>query len=145
MPRHIKALLEPYLQSKNSNWKITLLKEWSKIMGKLAHNVTIIKIYDTTIILGVYDSCWLQEMYLLSPMIQKTINQNLDRPRIKQIRFKHVGRPQKKSVPPPEKKEVPIAIALTDREKTALDTIENEHLKDVLQSFLMRCYRERKK
>lgn len=144
MTNHIKTLLHPFLQSKKSNWKIRLLKEWTTIMGSLAQNVIITKIYNDTIILGVYDSCWLQELYLLSPTLLATINQSLDQPRIKQIRFKQVGRTDKKNHPAEKKIEENIpSRALTHTEQVALNRIKNESLRTALQSFLMRCYREK--
>lgn len=145
MTTSIKTLLAPFFQLKDHDWKIKLLTKWSDIIGPLAHQVTIVKIYDDTIMLGVYDSSWLQELYLLSPELLKTINQNLDQPRIKQLRFKQVGRNSKEQ----QQKTVPvesyIPIALTPREKMALNRIKNETLRTALQSFLMRCHRERTK
>lgn len=145
MTTSIKTLLTPFFQSKQHDWKIKLLSVWPTIMGPLAHHVTIIKIQEDMLILGVYDSCWLQELYLLSSELLTTINQNLDQPRIKQLRFKQVSRAtkeqhQEKSIPQED-----IPISLTSREKMALNRIKNENLRMVLQSFLVRCHRERMK
>jgi hypothetical protein len=144
MTRSIKSLLDPFFQSKQLDWKIKLLKEWPSIMGSLARYVSIVKIYDDTIILGAQDSCWLQELYLLSSQIITTINQSLDQPRIKQVRFKQVGHITKKNHSSPiiPGKTAP-PICLNAREKMALNRIKNENLRSALQSFLIRCYRER--
>ncbi len=145
MTTSIKSLLAPFFQSKNHDWKIKLLSNWPTIMGPLAQHVTIVKIHEETLTLGVYDSSWLQELYLLSPELLNTINQNLDQPRIKQLRFKQVGRTSVKPHTAAPTVENPIPVLLTARERTALSRIENEHLRMVLQLFLMRCYRERMK
>jgi hypothetical protein len=146
MTRSIKTLLEPFFQSINHDWKIKLLKEWPTIMGSLARYVSIVKIYDDTIFLGVYDSCWLQELYMLSSEIKNTINQNLDQSRIKQIRFKQIGRSSKQPLATPtDHAELSFPIELSAREKVALGRIKNENLRMALESFLIRCYRERMK
>ena len=147
MTSHIKTLLQPFLQSNEQPWKIKLLRKWSQIMGPLANKVTIEKIYQESITLGVYDSCWMQELYLLSPTLLQTINQNLDQPRMKQVRFKLIGHKQdkkKKSTIPKHKDENPT-ISLTIREQKALERITDPHLRSALESFLIRCYREKRK
>ncbi len=145
MTKHIKTLLTPFIQSKQLDWKIKLLEEWPRIMGSLATNVSIAKIYEDTVVLGVYDSCWLQELYLLSPTILQTINENLDQPRIKTVRFKQVGSPKQRKKVFQKRVEKTAPISLNQREKTALSRIKNESLRSALQSFLIRCHKEKKK
>lgn len=144
MTNHIKSLLSPFLKNNSADWKIGLLQRWSEIMGPMACNVTIVKVIDDTVLLGVYDSSWLQELYLLSDMIINTINQNLDQPRIKKLRFKQIKRATHAAARPvitpddiPQK-----PIELTRSEQHALEKIENDQLRSVLKSFLIRCRRE---
>lgn len=145
MTNHIRTLLSPFLHAKKTDWKVKLLSEWEHVMGPMAQHVTIIKIYDDTVMLGVYDSSWLQELYLLSTMIIDNINRNLDVPRIKQLRFKQIKRSTTSARPLPsapfERESAPIV--LTSVEQRALDRVANEHLRTVLKSFLVRCHRER--
>ncbi len=142
MIKPINSLLTSFLSK--DHWKNQLLDHWPEIIGNLYHRVTIEKIYNDTIILGVYDSAWLQELYMLSPVILESINANLDQPRIKQLRFKQVAR---KSTPKKEtKKEIKrsnISITLTKREQEALKKIKDEELRSFLKNFLLRCQRER--
>ena len=119
-------------------------------MGALAKRVVIEKIFDDMIVLGVPDSCWLQELYLLGPTILQTINQSLDSPRIKEIRFKQAGR-----TPPcaqkstgfsklsPDKR-APSTILLSSAERKRLAEITDPELRTALEAFLIRCHRERK-
>lgn len=119
-------------------------------MGALAKRVVIEKIFDDTIVLGVPDSCWLQELYMLGPTILQTINQSLDSPRIKEIRFKQTGR----TAPTAQKssgfsktssdKRPPSAILLSSAEKKTLQEITDPELRTALEAFLIRCHRERK-
>lgn len=144
MSTHIKSLLKPFIQA-NVDWKLTLLNQWEAIMGKLAQHATIEKIHDDTIIIGVYDSSWLQELYLLSPTLLHTINQHLDRPRLKQIRFKQTMRSTKKeSTPKEEPTKIKKEVRLNATEETALERIQDPALQKALKSFLVRCHQERK-
>ena len=141
----IKAFLSHFLKATQNSWKLALIKKWESIMGTLAQHITIEKIYDDTIILGVYDSCWMQEMHILSSTILETINQNLDQPRLKQVRFKLVARStakkQKEKAVYVQKKERPVIFA--DHEKKALNAISDHALRKTLEAFLVRCHRER--
>src|SRR5690349_13440966 len=92
MTIQIKNILEDILgQGNNNSWQLHLIKNWSSIIGKLSTKVKLEKISNDTIVLGVYDSCWMQELYLLSDELLKKINSKLDEPKIKQIRFKQIG------------------------------------------------------
>lgn len=121
-----------------------LLKQWPAIVGNLSNKVYIEKIDDGILTLGVIDSCWLQELYLFSPLLLNTINQTLDQPYIKQLRFKTAG--QK---PPSHKKKgfgasCPIKqVRLTPAERYALEQISNLELRKALEAFCIRCHRER--
>lgn len=123
-------------------WKMQLLRAWPTVLGDLTPLVSLEKIDNDTLILGVQDSCWLQELYMLSPLILKMINKNLDQPRIKALRFKTRG--TKKATAEkiiPTKKTV-AARPLSTRERAALETIQDGQLKEALQGFLTRCQQE---
>ena len=127
------------------DWKIALLRAWPDIVGPLATKVRIEKITENALVLGVQDSCWLQELYLLSPVLLKTINKTLDAPRIKTLRFMiadiTVKNGKKKS--PEPKKQPPKQVNLNPAEQAALSTIADQELRYALQQFLVRCYQER--
>lgn len=141
----IKKLLTSFLKTEN-NWKIQLLKNWPAIIGPLSSKTQLEKIGETTLTLSVQDSCWLQELYLLSPILLKTINQKLDRPRIKRLRFKQAEKKKKRKKKTTNKKtRTARAYELTIREKSALKKIEDEQLHRALKLFLFRCHQEREK
>lgn len=144
MAHHIKQFLHSILP-KASDWKRLLLENWPAIIGKLHARVTIEQIYDDALLLGVQDSCWLQELYMLSPLLIKQINEKLDLPRIKQVRFKQVGRRvQKESSPVKVDFNEPRVVVLSKIEQDALKLVVDPDLKAVLTSYLIRCYREKK-
>lgn len=142
MAVYLKEILQTIINPEN-NWKTDLLYRWNEIIGSLHNKVRIEKIHDDTLILGVFHSCWMQELYLLSPLLIKTINEKLDQPYIKQLRFKHIGIKQSKqkkyqSIPIQKKKEV----LLTKQDECTLAKITNPELRDALKAFRIRCYQE---
>ena len=142
MALNLKELLHALIHPEK-NWKTNLLYQWHDIVGSLHSKVRIEKIYDDTLILGVFHSCWMQELYLLSPLLIKTINEKLDQPYIKQIRFKHIG------IKELQKKNYHHGVAkkkkhveLTKEDESTLAKIADPALRDVLKAFRMRCYQE---
>ena len=61
MSHSIKDLLEAIAVEKQ-DWRWLLLNHWPQIMGPLHEQVRLEKIEGTTLILGVYQSSWLQEL-----------------------------------------------------------------------------------
>lgn len=143
MTKEIKNLL-PLIFTQSINWKFDLLNNWQTIFGPLSSKVFLEKIHEDTLILGVQDSCWLQELYLLSGMLLKTINQTLDQPRIKHLRFKTIGIKKEKQRTSTLKKEPCVKpVTLSNYEKKVLEDIKDPELQNALKSFLVRCYQEK--
>src|SRR5579871_3385416 len=90
MSTHIKSIIE-HLITTEGNWKLQLLTQWPTILGNIKTKVHLEKINDDSLVLGITDSCWLQELYMLSPLLIETIKKKLDYPRIKTLRFKKIG------------------------------------------------------
>lgn len=137
----IKNFLDNYIQ-KNDSWKFQLIRNWSTIIGNLSSKATLEKIEHDVITIGVYDSCWMQELYLLSPVLLATINKTLDEPRIKQIRFKRAVAFKAKTL-----KKISLSTAsiqnkyytCTAIESLALKNIKDEELKQALLAYLSKC------
>lgn len=133
----------PSVMTGSESWKMQLLRAWPTVLGDLTPLVSLEKIDEPVLVLGVQDSCWLQELYMLSPLIIKMINKNLDQPRIKALRFKTRGT---KNVTPEKKKVERLlkpTVPLTSRELAALEKIGDVQLKEALQGFLKRCQQEK--
>lgn len=143
----IRTLLQPFIKSKRESWKIALLEKWPHIVGPLVDKVAIKKIDDEQITLGVCDSCWMQELYLLSPTLLEAINKNLDRQRIKRIRFILMERKQnrKTEIQTPHQEDSKPPLHWTTMEQKALARVTDHELRTCLELFLARCYQERKK
>jgi hypothetical protein len=145
MTKELKNMIAGILNT-NHDWRLTLLRNWDQIIGDLKSKVHLENVKGDTVVLGVYDACWMQELYMLSPVLIHMINQKLDQPYIKHLRFKRAGKRDHK-IPrqPLQGKEVaPMNISLTTAEQRALDGINDPQLRLVLEKFLVRCYRERK-
>jgi len=142
----VKALkdLIPSLFAKHDKWKLDLLRNWQTILGPLSSKAKIEKILNDTLVIGVFNSCWMQELYLLSPLLIKTINQSLDKPHIKQIRFKKKGTVKTKHLMLKQNTQMKILkeLSLTAQQKKALESIKDPKLRTALEQFLKRCYRE---
>jgi len=144
MTTALKDLLSDIFE--HDSWKYNLLRNWNRIMGPLCQKVRIEKILDDTLVLGVINASWMQELYLLSSVIIKTINKNLDKPRIKKIRFTKIGRVKRSSSSKTKTQpnNFQRKICLTPRQKNALEPIKDQELRNALEQFLKRCYGEQK-
>lgn len=139
------ATLIPLIFNEEHQWKYQLLKNWQAIFGKLSDKVYLERIQQDVLTLAVYDACWMHELYALSEILLASINKTLDKPYIKQLRFKRAGiRPKKTNTDcqsNPCKKQ--HAITLTTQEQRILDNIKDHELAAALKDFLVRCYKER--
>ena len=142
MAENIKNVLHSVF-SKQNNWKIKLLQNWPQIMGKLKHKVRLEKINHDSLVLGVYDSCWLQELYLLSPILLKKINQKLENKTFKKLHFKQVGIKKNKKTKKGLIKEeiIHTKTKLTQHEEKTLQKIKDPDLSEALKNFLLKCHR----
>lgn len=139
----IKKILDELLTNQD-NWQLQLLSHWPAIIGSMKANVQILKIYEDTLVIGVLDSCWLQELYLLTPLLLRQINEKLDKPRIKNLRFKALGIKEKTARKNIGNRSCSIKqVHLSLQEKERLASIKDEQLREALQQYLYRCHREK--
>jgi len=144
MSKSIKDILPSIIGSHN-NWKLHLLSNWETIWGTLSTKVHLERIDKHQLVIGVHDSCWLQELHTLSHLLLHTINKVLGSEQIKKLRFKKVEK-KKKGITY-SKKQIPThtqrTIMLSNKEQSALNLIKDPHLSNALKQFLIRCYQER--
>lgn len=139
---HIKNIVNQIMttSSSKSGWKHCIMQNWQEIMGPLAHKIFIEKIQNNSMVLGVTDSCWMQELHMLSDIIKKKINEALDKPYIETIQFKYsskkTGRIQfKKNIVPLQHELKPLTLS----EEKALAHIKDPELSQALARFLQKC------
>lgn len=141
MASNLKELLQTLINPDN-NWKTDLLYRWKEIIGPLHTKVRIEKIHNDTLILGVSHSCWMQELYLLSPLLIKTVNEKLDQPYIKQIRFKQIGLKKDKAIIAPTiKNTYKKEVFLSKQDEKILATIADPALREAIKAFRIRLLR----
>lgn len=143
MAQPVKTILDDLLSHQN-NWQLQLLNAWPSIVQAIKTRVHLLKIDADMLTIGVQDSCWLQELYLLSPLLIATINQKLDQPRIKQLRFKALGTQEEKKKKEKNTYSRPKrTITLSAKEQATLAQIPDEQLRVALKNYLIRCHEER--
>jgi len=142
MPRIIAHIIETVIKPPHA-WHYTLVSHWHTIMGNLSTKAIIDRIEGNIVTLGVYDACWLQELYLLAPILRDRLNQMLDQPYIKELRFKRTGKKRKSRLLIKTSAPTPLSapIILTNSEQHALKKIDDPVLKEVLIAFRSRCQR----
>jgi hypothetical protein len=144
MSQHIKDALASLLNQPD-DWRLHLLNNWATIMGGLSERVRLEKIKDGTLILGVFEASWMQELYLLSPTLIRTINNHLGKPYVKELRFKAAAKTKviEKKVITVAQQPVPLPT-LSAEEEAVLAQMNDPQLRSVLQDYLIKCYQERK-
>lgn len=145
MSKHIRNFLPHFF--KEEDWKIQLLSQWNTIVGGLSNKMRIEKIEQTTLLIGVYHTAWLQELYSLSHVLKKSINEHLGNNYITLIKFKQATKAHPSSIKTHEEKIIieknslyNKKIMLQQHEQTALEKIKDKELQTVLHDFLTRCY-----
>ena len=137
----IKEIVPSLLGSK-LDWRTSLLVHWDMLVGSLKTRVCLEKIQDDMLVIGVYESHWMQELYLLSDVLIDSINQFLKEKRIKQLRFKLVEErkvPLKKNALRAIRPKSSAVVSLTPDQIKALSIISDDELKDALVQFWVRC------
>lgn len=138
----IKNIIQGLLED-SGDWRFYLLKNWEKIIGNLHAHVRLERIDKTTLILGVYQSSWMQELFLLSRILITTINQKLSHPYVTHLRFVTVA-PLPVRLIKRQKQVIykPGRTVLTKQEEKALACIADIELQKALRGFLARCTQE---
>lgn len=141
----IQKILANFFESQK-NWKLTLLSQFHEIVGNnLKTHVSIIKIQETSIVIGVSNSCLLQELRILAPVLLDKINQSLDVPRLTTIQLKLRGHIQTESTFMTFNHDdvcTQFSTSLTQNDLEALKTVKDKELVHVLEAFRKRCHRE---
>ena len=139
MSKPLKNLLESII-SPESDWKIALLSRWQEVVGGLKTKVRLEKINDDTLIIGVYDSAWMQEIFMLSNVILQKVHKVIGKDKIKKIRFKLVD--EKKLfeyINKTNSKNLDKIFKIEPKFKKALENIKDTQLQSALEKYLIQC------
>lgn len=123
------------------DWRMRLIKDWNSIVGDLHTKMRLEKVKNDTLIIAVYDSHWMQELYMLSRVILRTVNKKLGNDYVAQLRFvlaDAAPKKKKKTVIRPKKSPM-VKRTMNSSQKSALKTIKDGKLQDALQKLFARC------
>ena len=137
----LQKFLNSCWSNKLADWQLKIISDWPLIVGHICEQARVEKVIGDTILLGVYDTCWMQQLHLLSYMIIKKINNYLAGDYIKQVRLKYVQRHQFRKIinnHAPQEYSHPLSVV----EKQALTAIKDQELRTSMHNFLNRCHRE---
>jgi hypothetical protein len=139
----IKKLLTSIIPEEHI-WKIKLFQNWEKIIGSLKDKVTIEQIKEDILYLGVIHPAWAQELQMLTPILKEKINETLNCPKIKTIRFKLIS-PKKNIYINKHNNCIKnclrseICKKLSKNEQLVLDNVKDKELREVIHEFGLRC------
>lgn len=134
----VKSVLD-LLFSRQQCWEVELARQWSTIVGNLHTRICLEKVDRDTIIVGVYDPHWMQELYLLSPMLIGSINKRLQGDYVHRVQFRlAVAQKKKKERVAVLQKHAPLTQKRTlgESQQQALAAVKDPEL----QKELLRLY-----
>lgn len=135
-------------------FKRKLLVNWPEIGGKLSTRMCIERVQQRMVVLGVYDTAWMQELYCMSDLLLAQINKFIGEAYFTELRFRYVNQPKIKLTPINLDKlnsgkningaknlvtVKPVIIKLSVQEHTTLKNITDPELRLALKNFLVRC------
>lgn len=124
-----------------NDWQTLLARGWTTAVGELAKHMRLEQIRGNLLIVGVYDSHWISELFMLAPRIMQEINGFLGGPYIAQIRFVIANQKDKKATGRSRKnthdsgKTLNSPISMTARQEQVLASVKDVQLHDALKKF----------
>ena len=136
----LEALI-PQVLNTSHDWRLQLLQNWHTIVGSLKTRICLEHIYGTVVVIGVYETHWIQELNCLSRVLLQAINASLGQERVTQIKFRHSA---KRSYPKPTRPLAPTVcvqaeINFTPEQRRMLERIGDQALCTALTAFFIRC------
>ncbi len=132
----------PQFIKPQKDWKLRLMTQWPSIVGALQTRIRLEKIYDdATVVIGVYESHWMQELYLLSSVLIESMNDFLGARLVNAVRFVLIEEKPKSTrfvYRKSASKNLPDDRSLSEFQKRALHDICDDELKEALVQFLAR-------
>jgi hypothetical protein len=90
MPKLLKNILPALFPA--HDWKWQLFKQWKEVVGPLHLHMRLERVDHDIVFIGVYDSHWMQELFMLSHDLRHSMNAKLDKPYINHIHFSLIAR-----------------------------------------------------
>jgi len=138
----LDALVKTFFKKHDRSWQMYLIQNWQTITGSLHSRICLEKIQGDTVVIGVYDAHWMQELFILQSMLIDMMNASFDKQHIKQVRFKLAKkRPElvQKSRQVVCHRTTRAPRSLTAAHEDALAAVKDQQLQKVLYTLLQHC------
>jgi Dna[CI] antecedent, DciA len=139
MVRLIKDYVEHILLVHEENWHVKLMRSWPDMVGDLHTKMALEKIEGSILKIGVYDSHWMHELFMLSPTIVRTINSKLGGNLVSALRFGLREKRQRKERAPKASLMHQKKILLSSQQLHILEAVTDSELRVLLKNYLIRC------
>lgn len=129
-----------YVFPVQSDWRLLLVRLWPELVGDLHERMRLERIKGDVVIVGVFDACWIHELFMLSPTLITLINERLGGMYVRKLHFILTDRRVLLS----RQKKIEIAghkktgISMGSRHQQVLRTIKDEQLQKILETFFYR-------
>jgi len=137
---HIHQLITHVFKRHGSNHYFTLLRAWNDIMGRIADQTRLETLDGSTLVIGVYQPQWMQELHFCSQMIRDRVNAYVEAEVVQMVRFKLVtqrSRSQRKHRKEVSKRQQ--APAMGQKQQQVLHSIHDEQLRSILTHVYYTC------
>jgi hypothetical protein len=136
--------LIPKVLNISQDWRLQLLQSWTSIVGSLKTHMCLECIYGSTIVIGVYDSHWIQELTGLSRVLLCSVNKTLGQEYVTQVKFRLCNRReyQRPAHPPVVRTAWTyeyVQPAFTIEQQRMIEGITDKRLRRALVTFFARC------
>lgn len=123
------------------DWRRRLIKEWTSMVGSLHVRMRLERVVHDTIIIGVYEVHWMQELYMVSDMIRSALNDKLGGEYIAKVRFVIADARSitTKKQPVVACHQSIVEKPLQNAQKALLKKIEDKKLQEALSQLWYRC------
>lgn len=126
------------------NWKIRLMSQWELIVGAMGQHICLEKIVDATLIVGVHDTKWMQQLHYLSHELIDLINRGLEGSYVTAIRLVlsrrlriSYSKPRRKTTSTADVRKITYARrTLTHKQLQALQHITDNELQNCLRDLM---------
>ncbi len=118
------------------DWQTRLAREWPNVVGTLSERMRLEQVKGTMLVIGVYDSHWISELFLLTPRIIEEINKFLGSNQVTHLRFVIAKRTSShKKTEFFENSEQKPRARMSPRQEKVLSSIKDRQLHDALEKF----------
>ncbi|MBN2267487.1 MAG: DUF721 domain-containing protein [Candidatus Babeliaceae bacterium] len=135
---------------KSRDWQTVLFAGWQFAVGDLHQHMRLERVDGSRLVVAVYDSHWMHELFMLAPAIIKAVNEYIGSPEVSHIKFT-LARSRRRSSSLKENDSAKVKKDLGESRESAarpqigarhelvLRSVKDDELQEVLRGFFNRC------